>query len=152
MTETRAADLDTALAEARSLAAADALDPMAVIGLADRLGGAGRTAEVVDFYQLWLQHTHSPLAHIVRFNLAVALTQIDRFAEAEESYRKAIFEKPDFVQAWFNIGTVIERQGRAPQALAEVLRLLDAHQRMGNFLQPTLAETPSSMDNCSQSE
>lgn len=125
MTETRAADLDTALAEARSLAAADALDPMAVIGLADRLGGAGRTAEVVDFYQLWLQHTHSPLAHIVRFNLAVALTQIDRFAEAEESYRKAIFEKPDFVQAWFNIGTVIERQGRAPQALAVWQSMLD---------------------------
>lgn len=28
------------------------------------------------------------------------------------------------------------------QALAEVLRLLDARQRMGNFLQPPLAETP----------
>ena len=69
MTEARvpAADLDAALAEARGLAAADALDPMAVIGLADRLGGAGRTADVVDFYQHWLQHTRSPLAHIVRF-------------------------------------------------------------------------------------
>ncbi len=122
---TFATDLDTDLAQARALASEDRLEPMAVIGLADRLSAAARPAEVVDFYRHWLEHTHSPLAYIVRFNLAVALSQIERLPEAEEAYRAAIYQKPDFVQAWFNIGTVMERQGRAEQALGVWQSMLD---------------------------
>lgn len=48
----------------------------------------------------------------------MALSAVERLPEAEEVYRKAIYERPDFAQCWFNLGAVIERQKRPEQALA----------------------------------
>jgi predicted O-linked N-acetylglucosamine transferase (SPINDLY family) len=100
------------------MAVREDVDPTAVISEAERLGAAGRQAEAVALYRGWLAGGESPLAWIVQFNLGVTLSNLGELAEAETAYRAAIALKPDFVQAWFNLGTVMERLGRAQNALA----------------------------------
>jgi predicted O-linked N-acetylglucosamine transferase (SPINDLY family) len=117
--------LDSALAESLELALHNRLEPMRVITLADQLAAVGRPNDVIQLYQTWLAHTDSSLSYIVRFNLAVLLSQIERLPEAEELYRQAIYQKPDFIQAWFNLGSVIERQQRPDQTLAIWQSMLD---------------------------
>lgn len=120
-----AGDLDAAFTLALQQATQDKLQPMEVIGFADRLGAAGRLTDVIKLYRTWIAHTQSPVAYIALFNLAVALSQVEQLAEAEEAYRTAIYRKPDFAQAWFNLGSIIERQKRPEQALAIWQSMLD---------------------------
>ena len=96
-----------------------------LISLAERLVGAARLSDVATLYQRWLSHTVSPLRHIALFNLAVVLGQLERLPEAEATYRKSIEAKPDFIQGWFNLGTVLERQGRGEHALVIWQSMLD---------------------------
>lgn len=118
-------DLDTALRATEKLAETGGLELMPLIQMADRLGAAGRGLDVIGLYRCWLSHTKSPVAHIARFNLAAALSALELLPEAEEAYRTAIYERPDFAQSWFNLGAVIERQKRPDQALAIWQSMLD---------------------------
>ena len=93
------------------------MPPGELMALGDQLSTSGAIAQSRALYEAWLEATASPLAHIIRFNLAVLCGQSEDWPAAEAHYRAAIFAKPDFVQAWFNLGTVLERQGRKPQAL-----------------------------------
>jgi predicted O-linked N-acetylglucosamine transferase (SPINDLY family) len=105
---------------------AAAADPAAVIAEAERLGVAGRHAEAAETYRRWLAaNAASPLAPVLQFNLGVTLSALGDHAGAEQAYRAAILGKPDFVQAWFNLGTVMERQGRAQNALLAWQSMID---------------------------
>lgn len=96
-----------------------------VIALAEKLNAAGRSVDAVTLYQEWIARSSSPLCYIALFNLAVLLGQLNRLPEAEVSYRQSIEAKPDFVQGWFNLGTVLERQGRGEHALVIWQSMLD---------------------------
>lgn len=117
--------LDSALAEAHRLSDLGELEPMEVICLADRLGATQRHADTISLYQHWLKHSKSPLAHIIQFNLGVTLAQHEQLPEAEAAYRAAIMMKPDFSQAWFNLGAILERSGRQEHALRVWQSMLD---------------------------
>jgi predicted O-linked N-acetylglucosamine transferase (SPINDLY family) len=118
-------DLDAAFRAALESATRCRLEPVQLIAAADRLTRARRHDHVVTLYQAWLAHCASPVDHVIQFNLAVALAQLDRLQEAEAAYRAAIVRKPDFGEAWFNLGTVIERQGRREHALVIWQSMLD---------------------------
>ncbi len=130
-------NLDIALLTALQFAEQAALEPMQLIAVAERLGQARRHADVVRLYQTWLGHCSSSADYIVQFNLGVTLSQLDQLAAAEQAYRAAILRKPDFSQAWFNLGAVIERQGRADNALVIWQSMLD-HPLVGPQLNPEL--------------
>lgn len=117
--------LELQLDAALTAAERGGLELGAVIAMAERLAAAGRLGDVATLYQRWLAHTVSPLRHIALFNLAVVLGQLERLPEAEASYRQSIEAKPDFVQGWFNLGTVLERQGRGEHALVIWQSMLD---------------------------
>lgn len=102
-----------------------ALDPSQLITLADRLTTEQRQADVVALYHAWLARNQTPLNYIIQFNLGVTLSTLERLPEAETAYRAAIQQKPDFVQAWFNLGSVMERTGRAENALRVWQSMLD---------------------------
>ncbi|MEZ5644372.1 MAG: tetratricopeptide repeat protein [Burkholderiaceae bacterium] len=108
-----------------ALTALAALGPMELIGRADCLAAAGDTDAAIALYQGWLNGATSPLRPVVQFNLGVLLSQASRLAEAEEAYRGAIMAKPDLAQAWFNLGAVVERQGRREQAVAIWASMID---------------------------
>ena len=117
--------LDATLAAALQRASAGQLETMQAIALADRLNTAGRAGDVVTLYQTWLAHHQTAANHIVQFNLGVTLSQLNQFAAAEAAYRAAIQLKPDFAHAWFNLGAIVERQGRKENALTLWQCMLD---------------------------
>lgn len=55
----------------------------------------------------------------------VTLGQLNRLPEAGAAYREAIKLKPDFGQAWFNLGSTLERLGRKEHALTIWQSMLD---------------------------
>jgi predicted O-linked N-acetylglucosamine transferase (SPINDLY family) len=120
-----AAELDAAFAGALQLAAAGRLEPLPAITLADRLNAAGRTSEAIRLYQTWLANHQTAANPIIQFNLGVMLSQQNQPAAAEAAYRAAIMLKPDFAQAWFNLGAIIERLGRKENALVIWQCMLD---------------------------
>ena len=52
------------------------------------------------------------------FNCAIALTNLNRTDEAIEMYQQAIKMKPNFFEAYGNLGTVLQRQGKLEEAIA----------------------------------
>ena len=109
-----------------SASASSGAEALALIGQADRLSAGGQSQEAAALYEDWLAcETASPLRHVVQFNLAVLKTQMGRLPEAETLYRDAIQAKPDFAQAWFNLGAVLERLGRKEHAVTIWQSMLD---------------------------
>lgn len=101
------------------------LDIGSLMALAEKFTAAGRVNDVIAIYQTWLAKTAAPNKYVIHFNLAVLLAQHNRFDEAENTYRAAIFAKPDFAQAWFNFGALVERRGRKEHALTIWQSMLD---------------------------
>ncbi|WP_409278243.1 O-linked N-acetylglucosamine transferase, SPINDLY family protein [Pseudomonas defluvii] len=118
-------DLDVMLAAALQLAEGVALEPMKLLETADRLNGAQRITDVVALYQRWLQHCYSSVNYIIQFNLGATLSQLGQVQAAESAYRAAIAQNPEFAQAWFNLGTLLERQHKPQEALATWQSMLD---------------------------
>lgn len=125
MLQAGSSDLDAVYSSALELAGQGTLEPMALLGIADRLGAVQRHADIVTLYQCWLSHCNSPLAYIIQFNLGVTLSTLEQLSAAENAYRAAIMQKPDFVQAWFNLGSVVERLKRPDNALTIWQSMLD---------------------------
>lgn len=97
-----------------------------IMGIAEQLAAAGAKDRARAMYELWLAHSPSvPGVAAVRFNHAVLCGQLDDLAAAEDGYRAAIFAKPDFVQAWFNLGTIHEKRQNPEQALKVWQSMLD---------------------------
>lgn len=109
--------LTPALTLATRIAAQGALPLLDLFVLAERLNGEQRTREVVDLYRCWLANTPSPIAYAAQFNLGVSLTNLGLDTEAEAAYRAAIAQKPDFIEAHLNLGTLLERIGQPEAAL-----------------------------------
>lgn len=105
--------------------AAAPLDAFAAIAAADRLCATEGPQQATAFYQQWLAGNSSPLRHVVQFNLGVLYGQLALHAQAEAAYRAAIHSKPDFAQAWFNLGATAERLGRKEHALTLWQSMLD---------------------------
>lgn len=118
-------NLDVVLAAALQLAEGIALEPMKLLETADRLNGVQRIADVAVLYQRWLQHCHSSVNYIIQFNLGATLSQLGQIEAAEAAYRAAIAQNPEFAQAWFNLGTLLERQHKPQEALAIWQSMLD---------------------------
>jgi len=117
--------LDAAYAETLERIKRAALEPMKLLELAEKLNSVQRYSDVVQLYQAWLSHCSSAINYVIQFNLGVTLTQLEQLPAAERVYRDAIVQKPDFAQAWFNLGSVIERQHRPDNALIIWQSMLD---------------------------
>lgn len=118
-------DLDLTLSTALQLSERAALEPMQLLQTAERLNAAQRFADVATLYQRWLGHCQSAVHYIVQFNLGVTLTQLGQIDAAEQAYRAAVAQNPGFAQAWFNLGTLQERQQQPQQALDTWQSILD---------------------------
>ena len=91
----------------------------------DRLCATQGPQQAAALYQRWLAGSTSPMRHVVQFNLGVLYGQLQLHAQAEAAYRAAITSKPDFAQAWFNLGATVERLGRKEHALTIWQSMLD---------------------------
>ena len=85
---------------------------------AQQLNDLGQSAAAIELYQVWLAANRSPVGFAARFNLAVCLSTVGNEAAAEQEYRLAIAENPNFVEPRLNLGTLLERVGRPDEAIA----------------------------------
>ena len=92
---------------------------------AEALQNSGRWQEAVQMYQKALAGAPGPHTHVYWFNLGVLYGQNNLATDAENAYRSAIYVKPDFIQAWFNLGASVERAGRKPHAITIWQSMLD---------------------------
>jgi predicted O-linked N-acetylglucosamine transferase (SPINDLY family) len=96
-----------------------------VINEAEALQVSGRWKEAAQVYQTALAGPPSAHSHVYWFNLGVLYSQSNAQQEAEDAYRSAIYTKPDFIQAWFNLGASVERAGRKTHAITIWQSMLD---------------------------
>ena len=118
-------NLDLLLTDTLDLIGRQALEPMKLLSIAEKFGAVGRHKDAIRLYQHWLKNCASQVNYVILFNMAVAMTQSGDLPGAEKTYRDAIFQKPDFIQAWFNLGSAIEQQKRADNALTIWQSMLD---------------------------
>lgn len=70
-------------------------------------------------YQQWVnENKQAPLLYAALFNLGAIYSEAGDLAASEETYREALRLQPNFFQALFNLGTVLEKQKRFDEALA----------------------------------
>jgi predicted O-linked N-acetylglucosamine transferase (SPINDLY family) len=97
----------------------------ALMGRAQVLQAGGQPDAAIALYETWLAHTPgAAMRQVAYFNLGTVQVALNRHAEAEQAYRKALEISPDFIQARLNLGHQCERQNRPDEALAEWRQVL----------------------------
>ncbi|MBL0727352.1 acetylglucosamine transferase [Piscinibacter sp. HJYY11] len=79
---------------------------------------SGQLAASAELYEVWIAHNVSPMLHVACFNWGTVLGSLNRAADAEKAYLRALALSPVFHQARLNLGHQVERQGRPDEALA----------------------------------
>ncbi len=110
--------LETLLKLASDLAEKDALPIVELFSATQKLRESGHSDQAIALYRTWLEHTTSPIAYAVQFNLAVCLNDVQDDVAAEAAYRRALELNPDFIEAQLNLGTLLERHGLFEEALS----------------------------------
>jgi len=112
--------------------------PHANNNLAILLRAGRRAEEAVEYYRASLRIASDPGVHS---NIACALIDLDRVGEAGEHLRRALALRPDFAEAWFNLGNIERERGdrgaarrRYERALAARPGMAEAHAGIGELL------------------
>ncbi|MCY4598666.1 MAG: tetratricopeptide repeat protein, partial [Acidobacteria bacterium] len=91
--------------------------------------------------------TRTPDCAACHYNLAIAYSELDRFADAETAFRQVVELTPDYSAAYYGLASIYTRQGRADDArtardeatrLARE-RLADRSRRLEETLQQSVA-------------
>ena len=104
--------------QAYTQAAQGTLSVVDLINATQRLSDANHFDIAIKLYKIWLEHSNSPVAYAVQFNLGVLLANSHDDAGAEQAYRAALAQNPTFIEASLNLGTLLERRQRPEEALA----------------------------------
>lgn len=102
-----------------ALARSGAMPLPELMNEAEQLHRRGLAEASAALYEQWIAHTESPLRHVACFNWGTVLASMQRHADAERAYRRALAFKPDFVHALLNLGHQLEHLGRIDEALAQ---------------------------------
>ena len=108
-----------------------------VLNEVENLLAKGLWQDATQRYRASLPLASTEIKPILLYNLGVILSQNQRLDEAEEAYRSAINLKPDFVQAWFNLGSTIENAGRKQNAITIWQSMLE-HPLVGKDKDPEM--------------
>ena len=118
-TSTPFEERDETVTTAFTLAEQGSLDLIQLMGVAENLNSSGRRERAIVLYRLWLEHSTSPLAYVACFNLGVTLSADGQYQEAEQMYRTALEQNPDFIHARLNLGNCLEHRGLKEEALEQ---------------------------------
>lgn len=90
-----------------------------LIHLADGYVSRGDRTTAISLYRDWLKLPNLPNQHLAFFSLAVLLSYEESFAEAESLFRHVLYQAPDLFLAHFNLGLLLEKQGRIEEAIMQ---------------------------------
>lgn len=88
-----------------------------LITLAETLTKHGDLSGAISLYRQWLKQPNQPNQNLAFFSLGVLLAYEDSLAEAECMFRHVVHLSPDFFLAQFNLGLLLEKQGRIEEAI-----------------------------------
>ena len=92
---------------------------------AEALTAQGEAGNALKLYQAYVAHDAADNKHMAYFNLG-SLQQSQGDAKgAEASYRESIAINPTLAQATINLGLLLEKTGRKPEALIEWAKVSD---------------------------
>ncbi len=115
-----------AFLDAVAAVTAGALPLPRLVQAAEALTTAGRAAEAVQLYRVWLGfNADDPGAYAAHFNLGVAAEALGALDVAEAALRQAAAARADFLPAHLNLGSLLERKGDPAAALAAWSAVLD---------------------------
>jgi predicted O-linked N-acetylglucosamine transferase (SPINDLY family) len=86
---------------------------------AHTLQEAGRFQDALNLYQGWLSMADTPNKYVAIFNCGSLLQTMGQLSPAEAMYRECLVLHPQLAQAAINLGLVLEKQGRAEDALQQ---------------------------------
>lgn len=108
------------LAGALERARVPALGAVDLIATAESLASAGNLQSVAALYREWIEHhPDDPLLYAINFNLGTVLSTLTDHQGASAALAEAIRLNPDFLPAYINLGTALERLGRTADALSQ---------------------------------
>ena len=90
-----------------------------VIRLAEGFTQRGDLQSAMQLYRSWLQKPGLQNQHLGFFSLAVLCAMDNSLAEAESLFRHVVHLVPDFFLAHFNLGLLLERQGKTEEAIRQ---------------------------------
>jgi predicted O-linked N-acetylglucosamine transferase (SPINDLY family) len=97
-----------------------ALSLTEMIAGAQQLSRAGQTDYARQLYQVWINFNRdNPLLFVANFNYSTLLAQIGDDDGADAALRDALAQNPDFSPAHINLGSALERRGRAKEAVEQ---------------------------------
>ena len=92
---------------------------MDLIAAAESLAAQGATDLACQAYRSWIEHNpDDALLTAMQFNLGTVLNAMGNTAAAKHAFQAAIARNPDFLPPHINLGTILEREGDAQQAVA----------------------------------
>jgi len=97
-----------------------------VIVRADAAKAQGRLDLAIAQYQEALPWFIEEPLSILLFNLAACHAEAGQLKDAEERYTQAVTMRPRFKQAWYNLGSIRERQNNAENAVRVWQSIIDS--------------------------
>ena len=88
-----------------------------ILDLANKLSEAGHDVDAITIYKKGLIQCDPAYIHVILFNLAVLYNKLDLLSVAENHLLTALTIKPDFFEAWLNLGTILEKMNRGAEAI-----------------------------------
>jgi len=97
-----------------------------VIVRADAAKAQGRLDLAIAQYQEALPWFIEEPLSILLFNLAACHAEAGQLKDAEECYTQAVTMRPRFKQAWYNLGSIRERQNNSENAVRVWQSIIDS--------------------------
>ena len=83
-----------------------------------------------------------PLDEKIFATIALCNQQLKKYDQAEDFYEKALDIKPDYIDAWMNLGSIFKKQGKLEKAIGAYKKVLE--------LKPDCATAYNNMANAFQ--
>ena len=90
-----------------------------IISEVEALTRAGENRAALSVYEDYLRGPEQAFAFVVLFNMGVILSEIGHDHDAEAKFRQSIDLKPDFHTGYLNLGILLEKIGRADEAIVQ---------------------------------
>ncbi len=95
------------------------MDINSILEAGRKLEGSGAVSQAIELFREWLKaNANIELSFLIWYEFGRLLQKEGNYPKAESSFRAALEQKPQFVEAMLALGKSLESQGKLDQAIA----------------------------------